>query len=408
MRSTHKGSQNNSSEPDESYIRCFFLYAHGTHCDTYNMSRALPTETFTNSSNFAIPPCNQAITPVCLIQLYRMPTARITQAGNYISVVGFLNQYANRVDLGAFLANFRPDLNGATFVDQAINGGQNLQIPGTAGVEANIDIQYTVSLVNFDPVVFISSGAEDINGWIGLANYWLLQAAPPPVISISYGFNEFGVSQSSANTLCNLFAQLGTRGVSVIIASGDGGVSGSRLDNTCTAFVPTFPASCPYVTAVGATVGIPEVGAGLSAGGFSNYFNQPSYQTAAVNGYLNQIFPAYNGLFNPTGRAYPDVSAQGQNVLIFGNLSVIPVDGTSIAAPIFASIITLLNDLLISRTRTTLGFLNPVLYASSGILNDIIAGNNPGCNTNGFPAAPGWDPVTGLGTPNFPRMAGLQ
>lgn len=40
-------------------------------------------------------------------------------------------------------------------------------------------------------------------------------------------------------------------------------------------------------------------------------------------------------------------------------------------------------------------------------LNDAserITGNNPGCNTNGFPAKTGWDPVTGLGTPNFGRL----
>jgi tripeptidyl-peptidase I len=44
--------------------------------------------------------------------------------------------------------------------------------------------------------------------------------------------------------------QLGVRGVSLLYASGDGGVSGMRLSQTCTTFVPTFPSACPFVTSV--------------------------------------------------------------------------------------------------------------------------------------------------------------
>ncbi|KAK2461300.1 hypothetical protein APHAL10511_006827, partial [Amanita phalloides] len=85
-----------------------------------------------------------AITPGCLSQLYGIPTARATQPRNILSVAGFLNEYANRQDLASFLGLYRPDLNGATFADQSIDGGQDLQGPGTGGLEANLDIQYTV------------------------------------------------------------------------------------------------------------------------------------------------------------------------------------------------------------------------------------------------------------------------
>jgi tripeptidyl-peptidase-1 len=53
------------------------------------------------------------------------------------------------------------------------------------------------------------------------------------------------------------------------------------------------------------------------------------------------------------------------------------------------------------------GFINPVLYANPGVLNDIKKGNNPGCGTDGFQAVKGWDPVTGLGTPNYGKMLSL-
>ena len=70
--------------------------------------------------------------------------------------------------------------------------------------------------------------------------------------------------------------------------------------------------------------------------------------------------------------------------------------------------ISLLNDALIGANRPPLGFLNPWLY-SGGYkgLDDIVGGNNPGCGTPGFKAIKGWDPVTGLGTPNFGLLKDL-
>ncbi|KAH9165558.1 hypothetical protein EDB89DRAFT_2233294 [Lactarius sanguifluus] len=74
---------------------------------------------------------------------------------------------------------------------------------------------------------------------------------------------------------------------------------------------------------------------------------------------------------------------------------------------IAAGIVSLLNDYRLSKGRTPLGFLNYWLYdfgiANLG-LNDIISGSNPGCNTDGFTASTGWDPVTGLGTPDFVEL----
>ena len=81
--------------------------------------------------------------------------------------------------------------------------------------------------------------------------------------------------------------------------------------------------------------------------------------------------------------------------------------GSDISTCVFASVITLLNDGLISQGKPVMGFLNPLLYSATTdvpILNDIISGNNPGCGTNGFFAKAGWDPITGLGSPNYPSL----
>ena len=160
------------------------------------------------------------------------------------------------------------------------------------------------------------------------------------------------------------------------------------------------------MTSVGATQGVPETSADFSSGGFSNYFGIPDYQSSAVNGYLSALGSTNQGLFNASGRAFPDVSTQGVNFETVVGGSVSGASGTSAASPTFASIISLINDRLIAAGKSPLGFLNPFLY-SNGVsaLNDITTGSNPGCGTNGFPATQGWDPVTGLGTPDFAKLA---
>ncbi len=60
--------------------------------------------------------------------------------------------------------------------------------------------------------------------------------------------------------------------------------------------------------------------------------------------------------------------------------------------------------LVVMSSYRFFGFINPALYANPWLLNDVTNGTNPGCGTSGFSSTPGWDPVTGLGTPNFPRL----
>ena len=150
-----------------------------------------------------------------------------------------------------------------------------------------------------------------------------------------------------------------------------------------------------------------------SGGGFSNVFARPSYQDSAVSTFLNSTnstatpLPASN-TYNQSGRAFPDVSANGWNIVTYTDGGLDLESGTSASAPIFASIINRLNEERISSGKGPIGFLNPILYGHPEVFNDIVEGYNLGCNSApAFNATTAWDPVTGLGTPNYPKMSEL-
>lgn len=137
------------------------------------------------------------------------------------------------------------------------------------------------------------------------------------------------------------------------------------------------------------------------------------------------------GRYNKAGRGYPDISAIGDNVVVVVNGMFELIGGTSAAAPTFAAIINRVNEERIAVGKKPVGFvsppsppsppclppkhlsranccvsvqLNPTLYAHPEMFHDITVGNNSGCGTPGFYASKGWDPVTGLGTPNYPAI----
>ncbi|KDQ64444.1 hypothetical protein JAAARDRAFT_28073 [Jaapia argillacea MUCL 33604] len=400
---------------------------HDEEVTYFSQAKAVPTLTQALGSIQVDPSCTQTITLSCLRQLYNATGYNSSATnGNVLGITGYLEQYLNIQDLQQFYALYRPDAVNSTFAYVSINGGQNSQNISEAGPEADLDSQYAWGLTYPTGGIFYSTGGsppinlsahtptntnEPYAEWI---DYVLNQTNPPQTISTSYGDDEQTVPQSYAVRVCNDLAQLGARGVSLLFSSGDFGVGDGNpnpANQTCltndgrnlTRFIPDFPASCPFVTTVGGTIGVPETAVFFSGGGFSNYFPRPSYQDSAVTGYLSKLPPGlYEGLYNPNGRAYPDVSALAYNFSIVNQGKLGKIGGTSASGPTFAAIVSLLNDARLSSGLPVLGFLNPLLY-TKGIagLTDITMGHNPGCGTQGFNATTGWDPVTGLGTPNF-------
>jgi tripeptidyl-peptidase-1 len=93
-----------------------------------------------------------------------------------------------------------------------------------------------------------------------------------------------------------------------------------------------------------------------SAGGFSNTFPRPDYQDDVISKYFETAkpsFPSYNGgdnvgahggVYNKAGRGFPDVSANGAELEMYYQGQITHFYGTSLAAPIWGSIITLVNS----------------------------------------------------------------
>lgn len=208
--------------------------------------------------------------------------------------------------------------------------------------------------------------------------------------------------------------QLGARGVSVLFSSGDSGPGDTCVRDSDDApyFQPTFPGACPYITSVGATRGVdPEQAVSFSSGGFSSLHARPAWQDAAVAAYLDSIGDTYAAYFNASNRGFPDVAAQGASFAVVDKGRNALLSGTSASAPAFAGVVALLNAARRSQGAAPLGFLNPWLYSHSDAFFDVTRGYGSGCSgSSAFPngarwnGTEGWDPVTGLGTPDFEKL----
>ncbi|PWN34625.1 subtilisin-like protein [Meira miltonrushii] len=407
--------------------------------------------------------CDQYITLICLRALYgvpALPSFTPTNPKNSFGIVEYTPQAYLGSDLDLFFANYSKDQKQKRPNLISIDGGalNNSNRGFSYNGESNLDLEYGMSLVNPIPVTLYQVGdaieSASFNDFLDAldASYCggddSSQDSPYPdphpggykgpkacgtaptskVISTSYGYNEADLTPAYEIRQCNEYAKLGLLGTTWVYSSGDYGVAGNSgqcidpatnqyNNGTSGKFNPSFPGTCPYILSVGATEVLPgktvlqpESACEkviYSGGGFSNVFQQPDYQKNAVQTYFKNYKPTYTAMqYNnsETTRGYPDVSANGANyiVTVAGNVS--RVYGTSASAPVTASILTLINEARLDAGKGSLGFVNPTFYANPYLFNDITNGTNPGCGTQGFSAVKGWDPVTGLGTPNYPKL----
>ncbi|KAI0717849.1 subtilisin-like protein [Cerioporus squamosus] len=397
--------------------------------------------------------CDEVITLACLRALYDFKYTPFAPKKNSIGVVEYTPQSHIPSDFDVFFGNYSKDQVGQRPTLISIDGGS--LVAGGAIGESSLDLQTVMGLLGKKQEVLLYQVGDAIES--GSFNNLLdaldksfctFEGGDDPIADSSYPDNQPGgykgaedcgdkktallsrpdLTPAYMQRQCAEYGKLSLTGMTFVYSSGDSGVAG--FGNLClddegeqvpggsgTRFNPTFPGGCPYVTSVGATQVVPghKVTDRESAvfqrfpsgGGFSNVFPRADFQQGAVASYLEEFPPGYApGVFNQSGRAFPDVSANGLNYSIAAHGALTLISGTSASAPTVAAILSAINDARLAVGKRPIGWVNPALYSSAfkHAFQDIINGTNPGCGTQGFAARPGWDPVTGLGTLNFAAL----
>ena len=344
--------------------------------------------------------------------------------------------------------------NGVTQVKAPPPGsnGTGSQTRNIWALETSLDVEWAHSIAPGANILLMTTNPAETLGVQGFpammdAEQFIVDHHEATVISQSFAAAEetFG-STTSLLTLRHAFIAAASNGVTVLGSSGDSGTANSTftpVKNPGIFPFPTveWPASDPLVTGVGGTYlctdpvtgtsvdsadppgtcqanpGVREVGWIASGGGFSHVFAKPSYQ--------DTLPPGSTPI--DTMRGVPDVAYQASSrtgVLVYDTAPGFAtrgigcggspcsagwyvVGGTSSSCPQWAALVAIADQI----AGHGLGLINPTLYSLasgpkySSYFYDVTTGNNQlNLSVPGYPATAGWDPVTGLGTPNAAKL----
>ncbi len=347
------------------------------------------------------------------------PGVALTGAGQSICLYeadGF-----NAVDIAYYAAaagNGRTNISIQTVTVDSFNG-----FPTTGAnsgeLEVALDIEMAMAMAPGLTKIVVVEGNPTNYIPNDILNAMLATSGTVKNLSSSWGWS--GGPQTSTD---NIFTNMAAVGQTYFNASGDscaftsGSTSANGVDNPS---IPNGPSSCPIITQVGGTT-LSMNGSGVSysnevvwnwgtefgsqyngvgsSGGISSHYAIPSWQKSVTN------MTARGG--STTLRNIPDVAAAADNIYVRDNNGVNEdgVGGTSVAAPLWAGFIALVNQQAVANGKPYVGFLNPALYSIaagtnySACFHDITSGNNTWTRSKTkFNATNGYDLCTGLGSP---------
>lgn len=394
-------------------------------------------------------------------------SAGITGSGHKIAVVG--QTAINLSDVHAFRSAAGLPVDSAhdpQFVVVPGTGSAGVIANGTDDMtESDIDVEWTGGVAKDAAIVFVYTGSNTQPSGPNVfdALKYAIDKNLAPVISISYGNCESGNS-GVIDSVESWFMQAGTQGQTIVASSGDAGAADCDTTGSATAshgLAVDYPASSPEVTGIGgaefnegsstssywkpksstdvissALSYIPEtawndtgkpfgsssgpLGLSASGGGRSSRFTKPSWQTGAgVPGdnarYVPDLALAASAVHDGYLYCTTDKNSHGTCVNGFRNndaqTTLTVAGGTSLGAPVFAGMLTLVEN---KAGLSGVGNANPQLYqfaasTTAAAFHDIVSGNNnvptSSGGTIGYSAGPGYDPVTGLGSIDVGKLA---
>jgi subtilase family serine protease len=346
----------------------------------------------------------------------------------------------------------------ATKAPPSQSNGSGLQDKAGWALEVSLDVEWAHAIAPGANILLVTTPTSETLGLQGFpqmmnAEDYVVKNHLAEVITQSFGSAElaFGSPQSLLN-LRNAFIDAAANSVTVLASSGDDGSAGflkqsllahSNKDSLIPVPTVGWPASDPLVTGVGGTYLCTDANTGTSVdtasppancqgqthreigwidsgGGFSSIFSRPAYQ---------DTLPAGSTSVPAGSRGVPDVAFQASartGVLVYvtlppdgsGGLSCgssgpcstgwYVVGGTSASSPQWSGIVAIADQL----NGGGLGLINPALYklangpTYAADFYDVTTGNNGAAAPTipGYPATTGWDPVTGIGTPNAANL----
>ena len=343
-----------------------------------------------------------AYTPVQLASLYGYPQA--TGQGQCVGIIELGGGFT-QADLDTYFSNLGVGTPQVTAV--AVDGAANSPTGDANGPDGEVmlDIE-VIGAIAPDAKIAVYFAPNTDAGFLDAVTQAVHDTTnKPSVISISWGSAESNWTDQSMTAMDEAFQAAATLGVTICVASGDGGSSDGVTDGSDHV---DFPSSSPYALACGGTSlqantstitsevvwnGGAQGGAG--GGGVSGFFALPSYQSGLQT-------TGADGVTTPlSNRGVPDVSGDadpetGYDVRIDGTDTVI--GGTSAVAPLWSGLLARINQL----TGKPVGYVQPQLYQNPQAFRDITQGNN-----GDFYASAGWDACTGLGSPKGQQIANV-
>ena len=331
---------------------------------------------------------------------YNFPSSG-TGTGQTIAIAEFGGGYTAS-DLSSYFSGL--GLSVPSVSDVSVDGATNS--PGPAGnpdptLEVTLDVEIAGAVAQGASIV-VYFAPNSSAGWFDAMQQIVTDTTNnPSIISISWGAAEDGSAwnQQLIQQIESSFAAAVAKKITVFVASGDQGSSAAQSDGLAHV---DYPASSPNVTGCGGsvlTLNGSAIGSevvwnnadGSSGGGVSTVFPLPSWQSGA--GVPTSANPG-----GAAGRGVPDVCGHADGYQIFAHDASGGAAGTSAVAPLWAGLTALINQ----QIGGPVGFLNPQIYQSSvaSTFNDVTSGSN-----GAYSAGPGWDPCTGLGSPNGSALA---
>jgi kumamolisin len=340
-------------------------------------------------------------TPPELARIYNFPRGADGK-GQVVAIIELGGGFG-QADLDAYFESLGitgPSVT-AVSVDGAVN--QPGQDPAGADGEVMLDIEVVGALApKADILVYFAPNTDA--GFLDAIINASHSATTPASISISWGQNEDAWTIQARSALDEALADATALGVTVTAAAGDSGSTDGAADGKDHA---DFPASSPHALACGGTRLAADPATGITTsetvwndgpksatgGGYSDTFPAPVWQSNLPE-HARHRTPSPRPTLGGHGRGVPDVSGvadpqTGYKVRVDGTDMVI--GGTSAVAPLWAALIALFAQ----TTGRRFGQIQPLLYSRTTGFHDVTLGNN-----GTYQAATGWDPCTGLGSPD--------